>query len=126
MPCPKRFWCKPTVLLFTQCISETIGICCAILSFIGPATIKNEHSRIRKRSIRPRPKKRVHISAHEVIHFPQDHHAKGVLSLPYGNIVEPFEAWYSAEHKMSRIDYYGGKAPLTTGGCGIVFVDNKS
>ena len=46
----------------------------------------------------------------EILSFPQNYHAKGVLSLPYGNIVEPFEAWYSGEHKMSRIDYYGGKS----------------
>lgn len=33
---------------------------------------------------------------------------RGILRLPYGDIVEPFEAWYSAPEKMSRIDYYGG------------------
>ena len=40
--------------------------------------------------------------------FPDDYHAIGVLQLPYGNITEPFEAWYSGGNKMSRIDYYGG------------------
>ena len=74
---------------------------------------KEKLSRITKRSIRPHSSRRVHITANEVLNFPQDYHAKGVLSLPYGNIVEPFEAWYSAEHKMSRIDYYGGNKPFT-------------
>ena len=45
----------------------------------------------------------------EVFSFPDDYHAIGVLQLPYGNIAEPFEAWYSAKNKMSRIDYYGGE-----------------
>ena len=64
---------------------------------------------IAKRSVRLHPGKHVHIAANEVLNFPRDYHVKGVLSLPYGNIVEPFEAWYSAAHKMSRIDYYGGR-----------------
>ena len=42
--------------------------------------------------------------------FPDEYHAIGVLKLPYGNITEPFEVWYSGKNKMSRIDYYGGKA----------------
>ena len=41
--------------------------------------------------------------------FPDEYHAIGVLKLPYGNITEPFEVWYSGKNKMSRIDYYGGK-----------------
>ena len=41
--------------------------------------------------------------------FPNDYHAIGILQLPYGNIVEPFEMWYSGKNKMSRMDYYGGK-----------------
>lgn len=45
----------------------------------------------------------------EILQFPDDYHTKGVLSLPYGDIVEPFEAWYSKTKKMSRIDYYDGK-----------------
>lgn len=40
--------------------------------------------------------------------FPSTYHVTGVLKLPYGNINEPFEAWYSKDEKMSRIDYYGG------------------
>ena len=76
--------------------------------------MKNEQSRIQKRSARPDAKRRVHITARDVLNFPSDYHAKGVLSLPYGNIVEPFEAWYSAEHKMSRIDYYGGNISYTS------------
>ena len=65
-------------------------------------------SRFTKRSLRAVKKKRVHIPAKEILNFPSNYHAKGVLSLPYGNIVEPFEAWYSGQHKLSRIDYYGG------------------
>ncbi|XP_028394716.1 uncharacterized protein LOC114518884 [Dendronephthya gigantea] len=86
-----------------------LGICFVVLSFTGSKTFRDDSlSKIRKRSAKPYHGKRVHISAQEVLNFPGDYHAKGVLSLPYGNIVEPFEAWYSAKHKMSRIDYYGG------------------
>ena len=42
------------------------------------------------------------------LQFPSTYHVFGVLKLPYGNINEPFEAWYSKDEKMSRIDYYGG------------------
>ena len=76
--------------------------------------VKKEQFRIQKRSVRPAEKRRVHIAARDVLNFPSDYHAKGVLSLPYGNIVEPFEAWYSAQHKMSRIDYYGGNISYTS------------
>ena len=89
-------------------LSQPIGICCTIFTFTGRSRIKNEHSGIRKRSTRLHSRKHVHVSAHKILNFPKSYHAKGVLSLPYGNIVEPFEAWYSAERKMSRIDYYGG------------------
>ena len=41
--------------------------------------------------------------------FPNSYHVTGILKLPYGGIDEPFEAWYSRDEKMSRIDYYGGK-----------------
>ena len=40
--------------------------------------------------------------------FPRYYHATGLLTLPYDNIVEPFEAWYAGEKNMSRIDYYHG------------------
>ncbi|KAL1501117.1 hypothetical protein ABEB36_006503 [Hypothenemus hampei] len=32
---------------------------------------------------------------------------KGVLFIPYAEIVEPFSAWYDQPNKQSRIDYYG-------------------
>lgn len=32
----------------------------------------------------------------------------GTLYIPYAEITEPFYAWYDAETKNSRIDYYGG------------------
>lgn len=92
--------------VFLTCIT---GLSYFVLAFIGPGTMENRSDpRIIKRSIK-RSRHPVHITAHEVLDFPQDYHAKGVLSLPYGDIVEPFEAWYSTQHKMSRIDYYGGK-----------------
>ena len=34
--------------------------------------------------------------------------AKGQIMLPYGDIVEPFEAWIDATTNRSRIDYYNG------------------
>ena len=49
------------------------------------------------------------LTVEEILQFPDDYHTKGILSLPYGDIVEPFEAWYSKTKKMSRIDYYNGE-----------------
>lgn len=45
--------------------------------------------------------------------LPRYYHATGLLTLPYDNIVEPFEAWYAGERNMSRIDYYYGKCVVT-------------
>ncbi|KAI5634142.1 papain family cysteine protease domain-containing protein [Phthorimaea operculella] len=33
---------------------------------------------------------------------------RGVLSIPYAELSEPFYAWFDAKHAKSRIDYYGG------------------
>ncbi|XP_015757752.1 PREDICTED: digestive cysteine proteinase 1-like [Acropora digitifera] len=52
--------------------------------------------------------KRHVLTVGEVLQFPDEYHTRGVLSLPYGDIVEPFEAWYSKRKQMSRIDYYNG------------------
>lgn len=41
--------------------------------------------------------------------FGKMYHVKGVISLPYAEIKEPFEAWYDLEGKKSRIDYYHGQ-----------------
>ncbi|XP_068738415.1 cathepsin S-like [Montipora capricornis] len=41
-------------------------------------------------------------------YFPRFYHATGLLSLPFDDIVEPFEAWFAGEKNMSRIDYYYG------------------
>ena len=41
-------------------------------------------------------------------YFPRYYHASGLLSLPFDDIVEPFEAWFAGERNMSRIDYYYG------------------
>lgn len=32
-----------------------------------------------------------------------------MISLPYAEIKEPFEAWFDLKAKSSRIDYYHGK-----------------
>eukprot|EP00112_Aurelia_sp_Birch-Aquarium-sp1_P017337 Seg4002.5 transcript_id=Seg4002.5/GoldUCD/mRNA.D3Y31 product="Counting factor associated protein D" protein_id=Seg4002.5/GoldUCD/D3Y31 len=61
-----------------------------------------------KRDLMKHEKLKHDKSKTEVFSFPDEYHAIGVLQLPYGNIAEPFEAWYSAKNKMSRIDYYGG------------------
>ncbi|XP_077283318.1 C1 family peptidase 26-29-p [Arctopsyche grandis] len=33
---------------------------------------------------------------------------KGVLSIPYAELMEPFYAWYDSSSGRSRVDYYGG------------------
>ncbi|XP_066922832.1 counting factor associated protein D-like [Clytia hemisphaerica] len=42
------------------------------------------------------------------INFPLFYHAVGTITLPFDDLVEPFEAWYAGELNMSRIDYYQG------------------
>ncbi|KAM8840603.1 digestive cysteine proteinase 2 [Spinachia spinachia] len=42
-------------------------------------------------------------------HFGNSYHVKGVISLPYAEIKEPFEAWLDRAAKSSRIDYYHGQ-----------------
>lgn len=65
---------------------------------------------IKRHDLSPRRLKRElnHGKSRERFSFPDDYHAVGILQLPYGNIVEPFEVWYSEKNKMSRIDYYEG------------------
>lgn len=41
--------------------------------------------------------------------FGKSYHVKGVISLPYAEIKEPFEAWLDLTAKSSRIDYYHGQ-----------------
>ncbi|CAL1584445.1 unnamed protein product [Knipowitschia caucasica] len=41
--------------------------------------------------------------------FGKTYHVKGVISLPYAEILEPFEAWLDLGAKSSRIDYYHGQ-----------------
>ena len=60
--------------------------------------------------------KRHVLTISEVLHFPDEYHTRGMLSLPYGDIVEPFEAWYSKRKQMSRIDYYNGEDQYKSGG----------
>lgn len=41
--------------------------------------------------------------------FPDTYRASGIIHLPLDDIHEPFHAWYSGKHHMSRVDYYYGK-----------------
>ncbi|XP_075765253.1 digestive cysteine proteinase 2-like [Pelodiscus sinensis] len=41
--------------------------------------------------------------------FGDIYHVKGVISLPYAEIEEPFEAWYNKTGNSSRIQYYDGQ-----------------
>lgn len=40
--------------------------------------------------------------------WPSRYTVQGDLNLPYAELSEPFIAWYDAETKSSRIDFYGG------------------
>ena len=44
-----------------------------------------------------------------VTSWSSQYHVQGVLSIPYAEIREPFQAWYDADNMKSRIDYYDGK-----------------
>jgi len=63
----------------------------------------------------------VSLSKHDIVgnydelydeYFPRFYHATGLLSLPFDDIVEPFEAWFAGVKNMSRIDYYYGTCTL--------------
>ncbi|CAN9503787.1 unnamed protein product [Ophioblennius macclurei] len=41
--------------------------------------------------------------------FGNSYRVKGVISLPYAEIKEPFEAWFDLAAQSSRIDYYDGQ-----------------
>ncbi|XP_060703236.1 digestive cysteine proteinase 2-like isoform X1 [Hemiscyllium ocellatum] len=41
--------------------------------------------------------------------FPDTYHVTGILSLPFAEIKEPFEAWYNLSGNVSRIEYYHGQ-----------------
>ncbi|XP_013921030.1 PREDICTED: digestive cysteine proteinase 2-like [Thamnophis sirtalis] len=45
------------------------------------------------------------------------YHVKGVISLPYAEIEEPFEAWYNLTGNKSRIEYYHGQVVTLQLGC---------
>uniref|UniRef100_A0A8C3PVL0 Uncharacterized protein n=1 Tax=Chrysolophus pictus TaxID=9089 RepID=A0A8C3PVL0_CHRPC len=47
--------------------------------------------------------------SHPHPHFGSVYHVRGVISLPYAEIKEPFEAWYNLTGNKSRIQYYGGQ-----------------
>ncbi|XP_043915938.1 digestive cysteine proteinase 2-like [Protopterus annectens] len=45
----------------------------------------------------------------ELPSFGDVYHVAGVISLPYAEIKEPFEAWYNLSGQVSRIQYYNGQ-----------------
>ncbi|XP_067867119.1 counting factor associated protein D-like isoform X2 [Heterodontus francisci] len=51
----------------------------------------------------------VDVKTLQVPSFPKIYHVSGILSLPFAEIEEPFEAWYNLTGKVSRIDYYDGQ-----------------
>ena len=44
--------------------------------------------------------------------WPSKYVIQGTLNLPYAELSEPFTAWFDADLKSSRIDFYGGKSIL--------------
>ena len=50
---------------------------------------RNEYSEL---PLRKRMTRHV-LTVEEILQFPDDYQTKGILSLPYCDIVEPFEAW---------------------------------
>ena len=66
------------------------------------ATIGNDDTILRELVEEERNSERYQID------FPLFYHAVGTITLPYDDLVEPFEAWYAGELNMSRIDYYQG------------------
>ena len=40
--------------------------------------------------------------------WPSSYKVRGVLSIPFAEIKEPFAAWVDLDMKKSRIDYYDG------------------
>ncbi|XP_041069092.1 digestive cysteine proteinase 2-like [Carcharodon carcharias] len=51
----------------------------------------------------------VNVKPSNVPIFPKIYHISGIISLPYADIEEPFEAWYNLTGKVSRIEYYDGQ-----------------
>uniref|UniRef100_T1HS87 Uncharacterized protein n=2 Tax=Rhodnius prolixus TaxID=13249 RepID=T1HS87_RHOPR len=39
--------------------------------------------------------------------FSSEYSVRGVLTIPYAELTEPFFAWYDSHNGRSRIDYYG-------------------
>lgn len=67
-----------------QCLSLVVALLCTVIGIEGKAV--------------PSPPD-----------FGNTYHVKGVISLPYAEIQEPFEAWLDLAAKSSRIDYYHGQ-----------------
>jgi hypothetical protein len=51
----------------------------------------------------------IRIGAGLHLSFPAAYYAKGTINLPYGDIVEPFEAWVDMTAGNSRLDTYNGE-----------------
>nr|XP_056702814.1 digestive cysteine proteinase 2-like [Euleptes europaea] len=56
-------------------------------------------------------------SSNKIPDFGAIYHVKGVISLPYAEIEEPFEAWYNLTGNKSRIEYYDGQVVTLQFGC---------
>ncbi|XP_078094460.1 counting factor associated protein D-like isoform X2 [Mustelus asterias] len=50
--------------------------------------------------------------------FPKSYHISGIISMPFAEIEEPFEAWYNSTGKSSRIEYYDGQVITLQNGLG--------
>ena len=48
------------------------------------------------------------LSQDTVPSWPSSYKVRGVLSIPFAEITEPFAAWVDLDMKKSRIDYYDG------------------
>lgn len=58
--------------------------------------------------IRFHPKQGQGYKPYEPPKWPSKYSISGTLNLPYAELSEPFTAWFDADMKSSRIDYYGG------------------
>ncbi|XP_048582580.1 uncharacterized protein LOC5516093 [Nematostella vectensis] len=81
-----------------------LALCAGLMCYILSGEDRNANSAVQRFA----REAHAHDRATLKLEFPDEYHATGVLSLPYGDIKEPFEVWYSGLHGMSRIDYYGG------------------
>lgn len=102
----KKFYVKKTLRITVFLLSTAAVFLCGQYILAGKliassTTTTTEYSSKQRRNINT-------TESEPKLRFPTSYHVTGILKLPYGGIDEPFEAWYSRDEKMSRIDYYGG------------------